>query len=95
MMAGSDSANGSASALIDRPGCSASRVNKARRVGSASAAKVRSSGALSNLTIELSIGGTQSLSSGLSHFFAVGRRWEARVLAECLGPHVQVMRKFA
>ena len=51
MIAGSDTLNGSASALTDRPGCSASRINNARRVGSASAAKVRSSGALLYLTI--------------------------------------------
>jgi hypothetical protein len=51
MIAGSDTLNGSASVLTDRPGCSASRINSARRVGSASAAKVRSSGALLYLTI--------------------------------------------
>ena len=45
MIAGSDTANGSASALIERSGSSASRASKARRVGSASAAKVRSRGA--------------------------------------------------
>jgi hypothetical protein len=44
MIAGNDTANGSASALTERPGCSASRDSNARRVGSASAAKVRSSG---------------------------------------------------
>ena len=43
MIAGSETANGSASALTDRPGSSASRITSARRVGSASAAKVRSS----------------------------------------------------
>lgn len=92
MMAGSDSANGSASALIDRPGCSASRVTNARRVGSASAAKVRSSGALLNLTIKLSIESAGSLSSGASHLFVVWRRWETRVWDRHLGP---AMRKFA
>ena len=43
--AGSDIANGSASALTDRPSVWLSRASKARRVGSASAAKVRSRGA--------------------------------------------------
>jgi hypothetical protein len=51
MIAGSDTANGRARALIDRSGCSASRANNARRVGSASAAKVRSSGVSLYLTI--------------------------------------------
>ena len=43
MIAGSDTGNGSASALTDKSGCSASRDSSARRVGSESAAKVRSS----------------------------------------------------
>jgi len=43
MIAGNDTENGAASALTDKPGCSASRTTSARRVGSASAAKVRSS----------------------------------------------------
>lgn len=43
--AGSDIANGSASALIERLSVWLSRASNARRVGSASAAKVRSSGA--------------------------------------------------
>jgi hypothetical protein len=43
MTAGSDMRNGSASALTESPGRSASRATSARRVGSASAAKVRSS----------------------------------------------------
>jgi hypothetical protein len=51
MIAGNDTSNGSAKALTDNPGCSASRASKARRVGSASAAKVRSRGAALNLTI--------------------------------------------
>jgi hypothetical protein len=51
MIAGSDTPNGSASALTERPGCSASRVSNARRVGSASAAKVRSSGTPLYLTM--------------------------------------------
>jgi hypothetical protein len=44
MIAGSETLNGSASALTDKLGCSASRITSARRVGSESAAKVRSSG---------------------------------------------------
>jgi hypothetical protein len=56
MIAGSETENGAASVLTERSGCSASRVNKARRVGSASAAKVRSSGVPLNLTIRLRIG---------------------------------------
>jgi len=51
MIAGNDTANGLASALTDRSGSAASRASSARRVGSASAAKVRSSGAGFNLTI--------------------------------------------
>ena len=51
MIAGNDTANGSASALTEIPGCSASRASKARRVGSASAAKVRSRGLALCLTI--------------------------------------------
>jgi hypothetical protein len=43
--AGSDMANGSASALTERASVWLSRASKARRVGSASAAKMRSSGA--------------------------------------------------
>ena len=43
--AGSDIANGSASVLTERLSVSLKRANSARRVGSASAAKVRSSGA--------------------------------------------------
>jgi hypothetical protein len=43
MIAGSDIANGRASSLTDRLSCSPSRVSMARRVGSASAPKVRSS----------------------------------------------------
>jgi len=40
--AGSDIANGWASSLTDAPSLSASRISSARRVGSDSAAKVRS-----------------------------------------------------
>jgi hypothetical protein len=43
MIAGNDIANGCASALTERLGWSPSRASSARRVGSASAAKVRSS----------------------------------------------------
>ncbi len=51
MIAGNDTANGSANALIEIPGSSASRASKARRVGSESAAKVRSRGSVPYLTI--------------------------------------------
>ena len=44
MIAGSDIGNGRASSLIDTFSASLSRARSARRVGSASAAKVRSSG---------------------------------------------------
>ena len=43
MIAGSDMANGRASSLTERLACSPSWAMSARRVGSASAAKVRSS----------------------------------------------------
>lgn len=43
MMAGSDMANGCASSVTDRPSPSFRRASSARRVGSASAANVRSS----------------------------------------------------
>ncbi len=46
MIAGSETGNGSASALTDKSGCCASRITSARRVESASAAKVRSSAEL-------------------------------------------------
>ena len=42
--AGSDMSNGFASSLIDSPSDASNRDSKARRVGSARAAKVRSSG---------------------------------------------------
>jgi hypothetical protein len=45
MMAGSDTGNGRASSLTDKLLRSASRATSARRVGSASAAKVRSKAA--------------------------------------------------
>jgi hypothetical protein len=44
--AGSDIWNGFASSLIDRPSDASSRASSARRVGSARAAKVRSSGSV-------------------------------------------------
>jgi len=52
--AGSDIANGAASSLTDRS-CSDRRASNARRVGSDSAAKVRSSTTSLNLTMRLSI----------------------------------------
>jgi hypothetical protein len=42
MIAGSDTGNGAASALTEMSGSAASRITSARRVGSASAANVRS-----------------------------------------------------
>ena len=45
MTAGSDIGNGAASSLIDRPSASPRRASSARRVGSDSAANVRSSAA--------------------------------------------------
>jgi hypothetical protein len=53
---------------------------------------VRSSGALLNLTIKLSIGRTPSLSSGRPTFSSSAGEWEARVSANV---HGAVMRKFA
>ena len=44
MMAGSDTGNGRASSLTETESCSPSRASSARRVGSANAANVRSSG---------------------------------------------------
>jgi len=55
MMAGSDTENGRANSLTESPGSVSSLANSARRVGSDSAAKVRSSWASENLTIGLSI----------------------------------------
>jgi hypothetical protein len=46
MMAGSDTGNGRASSLTETESCAPSRASSARRVGSASAAKVRSSGSV-------------------------------------------------
>lgn len=53
--AGNDIANGSASSLTDRSLSSERRASNARRVGSDSAAKVRSSTTSLNLTMRLSI----------------------------------------
>jgi hypothetical protein len=55
MMAGSDTENGRANSLTESPGSVSSLASSARRVGSDSAAKVRSSSASENLTIGLSI----------------------------------------
>ena len=55
MTAGSETGNGAASSVTDSSGSPASRSTIARRVGSASAAKARSSWALVNSTIWLSI----------------------------------------
>ena len=60
--AGKDIANGLASSLIDRSR-SDRRASNARRVGSDSAAKVRSSSASLNLTMRLSIGTGEEMSS--------------------------------
>ena len=63
MTAGSEIANGAASSLTDRSGAAASRITSARRVGSASAAKVRSSAAVETLTMWLSIGACRAVST--------------------------------
>ncbi len=65
MIAGNDTANGAANSLTDKSGASASRITNARRVGSASAANVRSSAELETLTIWLSIGGCVRLSTAM------------------------------
>ena len=72
MIAGSDTSNGAASSLTDRSGTSASRITSARRVGSDSAAKVRSSGELETLTMWLSIGGSAAVSTGIHPFLNIG-----------------------
>ncbi len=51
MTAGSDILNGAASSLTESSGSAASRITSARRVGSDSAAKVRSRAASENLTM--------------------------------------------
>lgn len=63
MMAGSDTGNGLASSLTDRPGSAASRVTSARRVGSASAAKVRSRLSVGKLTMWFTIVAPVTMSS--------------------------------
>ena len=55
MIAGSENLNGAASSLTDKSGSAASRITSARRVGSASAENVRSSGVPESFTIWLSI----------------------------------------
>jgi hypothetical protein len=54
MTAGSDIEIGLASSLTERGWCSSNRASRARRVGSARAAKVRSRGSCIYLTIWLS-----------------------------------------
>jgi|GEM_PF-2073480 len=66
MTAGSDIANGAANSLTDRSGAAASRITNARRVGSASAAKVRSRAASENLTIWFSIKARPVLSTAIA-----------------------------
>ena len=63
MMAGSDIAKGCASSLTETVSRAESRANSARRVGSASAAKVRSSAGSLYLTIWFSIDTKQDASS--------------------------------
>jgi hypothetical protein len=55
MIAGNDIANGVARSLIESASCSFKRARIARRVGSASAAKVRSSMGAEYLTMWLSV----------------------------------------
>jgi hypothetical protein len=63
MIAGSDIANGCASSLTEMPSRLPSRATSARRVGSASAAKVRSSVWSLYLTMWFSIAANQNESS--------------------------------
>lgn len=63
MTAGSDIENGAASALTEISGCAARRITSARRVGSESAAKVRSSRSSEYLTIRLTIATAARLST--------------------------------
>jgi hypothetical protein len=65
MTAGSDIANGAASSLTDTSGSAASRITSARRVGSDSAAKVRSRVASENLTMWFSIAARKVVSTGV------------------------------
>jgi hypothetical protein len=66
MMAGSDIAKGCASSLTEMPSRAPSRANSARRVGSDSAAKVRSRVASRCLTIWFSIETATFMSSKAS-----------------------------
>jgi hypothetical protein len=66
--AGKDIANGSASSLTDRSFSWDRRASNARRVGSDSAAKVRSSNASLNLTMRLSIEARVRMSRTGAHF---------------------------
>jgi hypothetical protein len=66
MIAGSDISNGAASSLTDRSGSAASRITKARRVGSDSAAKVRSSASFESLTMWFSIERRAAESTGVA-----------------------------
>src|SRR5438105_1610062 len=63
MIAGSDIENGCASSLTDRPSFSTRRARSARRVGSESAAKVRSSVSSLYLTMWFSIDASGGKSS--------------------------------
>jgi hypothetical protein len=65
MIAGSDIAYGCASSLTEMPSRLRSRASSARRVGSASAAKVRSSIGAPYLTMWFSIAANQNASSAL------------------------------
>jgi hypothetical protein len=75
MTAGSDIVNGAASSLTDRPGCLASRITSVRRVGSDSAAKVRSRAGSKNLTIWFSIGRRLDLSTVIGTRDFARSRW--------------------
>jgi hypothetical protein len=66
MTAGNDIANGCASSLTEMPSCRPSRASSARRVGSASAAKVRSRASSLYLTIWFSIAARRFPSRGLA-----------------------------
>jgi hypothetical protein len=72
MIAGSDIENGCASLLTDRPSFSTRRARSARRVGSESAAKVRSSVSSLYLTIWFSIGSNGRVSSASGHEISTG-----------------------
>ena len=72
--AGSDISNGSASSLTESALLASNCARSARRVGSARAAKVRSSSAALYLTIWLSYGGQEEVST----FFAIA--WNVQAL---------------